>query len=148
MTIKDVRYMIEHRVLPGWFCSKKEQLIAILLQRQGNFIYSVMKDFCDKEEIECPYEESMFQVDAYDMGEGLKMIKLTMPEPEVVPACHCMYLLFTDDFEKAQYFTIEKEEPLPYLCSWDSEGSHASYGSIGVDEREQVERIVGLFQNE
>lgn len=139
--------MLEHRILPGWFYSKQEQFAAAVLNPQANFIYAVMKDMCDKEEIECPYEEETFQVDAYDMGEGIKMIKITMPEPEEVPACHCIYLFFTDNFEKAQYFTIEKEEPQPFLCSWDKEGSHVSYGSIGVEERQQVEKILELFQN-
>ena len=142
-----VRYVFEHRILPQWFYEDKEQFVGLLLHDK-NVLFRVINNIFEKEEVSNPYTEDDFGVIASKVTEDVLMIKITFPAPEEEPLCYCSYLFFDHDFEKINYFCIEKGneygENYPFVCSWDEDG-HSNYGNCTFEEHNDFLRCADLY---
>ena len=49
--IHEIRYTLEHRMLPGWFYGEGQRLTELLTERPL-FVYEVLCDILKKEELE------------------------------------------------------------------------------------------------
>lgn len=126
-----IRYIYEHKLLPDWFFKDKSQFIGMLLHDKS-ILLGIIEEMFEKEELQNPYQEDEFKIDATKIEEDIFMLKIIFPEPEEEPLCYCAYLFFDNEFEKTSYFCIEKGNDagnnIPFVCSWTTDGCHHNYG--------------------
>lgn len=148
MNRHNVRYFFEHQVLPKWFYEDKVKFVVILLQDK-NILFRIIDDIFKQENVENPYNEDSFDVIPFNVTDDVKMLKIIFPEPEEEPLCYCSYVFFNDDFEKINYFCIEKGSELsnnnPFVCSWSSDGIHRNHGNCTFDEDSDFLRCKEIF---
>ncbi|MBE5943198.1 MAG: hypothetical protein E7264_11780 [Lachnospiraceae bacterium] len=143
-----VRYMFEHRLLPGWFFDEGKQLVAMLLHEKS-ILFELIDDIFTKEGVENPYKKEDFDVDAAKITDEVMMLKIIFPEPEDVPLCYCSYMFFNMDFDKIDYFCIERAEDndstCPFVCSWTQEGSHINYGRCSSENNNDLIMCADIY---
>ncbi len=146
MTNFEVMYVLEHKLLPNWFFTEKERLVAPLIG-QDDFVFSVLDDICKKENLENPYDKESFIINSAKLSEDILMIKLTFPEPDAEPLCYCSYLLFDINFEKTAYFCIEKggDGCPPFVCRWGSDGGHFNCGTCTLEDNNDLTRCFDIY---
>lgn len=146
MTIREIRYFFEHKLLPMWFFQKKEELIAILLDKNANMPFVVMNDICEKEGVKMTYEPTQYNSVMYVMTKEITMVMLNMPKPESEPLCHRIYLVFDKDYKKLGYFTVEEGNKFGnFMCGWDKDGSHINYGSCPSEQKQELIKIMDIY---
>lgn len=139
MSLHQIRYIIEHRIIPCYFYEQKEQFIGFLLRDRENF-YRLVDDIFQAEQIPNPYSGNSFTTESAKLQEDLFMVKLIYPEPEEAPLCYCAYLFFDSLFKHPGFFTVEKGNALsqdrPFICSWTPDGNHNNYGNCTLEDGE------------
>lgn len=146
MTLKQVRYYFEHRLLPEWLYTEKEKLILTFANEQQKVPFLVMSDLCQREGLEMPYPEEDYQFTLYPVAENVLGGVLTLPEPEEEPLCYRVYFVFNKEFDRLAYYTLEKgQEEEYFLCGWDAEKTHSNYGSVDLDEEQIRAKIRKLY---
>lgn len=151
MNLHSIRYMFEHRMLPQGFFEEKARFIGMLLQDKG-VLYRIINDIFEKEEVQNPYEEEQFGIEAAKITEDVMMLKIIFPEPEEEPLCYCSYMFFDKDFEKIRYFCIEKGngvgQPQPFVCSWDKDGTHLNHGNCTFEEHGDFKKCADIYMKQ
>lgn len=112
------RYYFEHEVLPDWFYEDGTE---------GRMIRELQKD------------EAFFLWDS--------MLCLHMPNPQRELLCFQVYLVFSKDYRRRRYFTVERgtSSEVRFLCSWEPDGGHSDYGQCILDTAEIEKRIDEIF---
>lgn len=148
MNRHEIRYLFEHRLLPNWFFQDKDRFVGILLNDK-KILYGIIDDIFKKEEVENPYKEEDFSIEAGKITEDIIMVKIVFPEPEDEPLCYCSYLFFDINFEKTEYFCIERgnehSEEYPFVCGWTSDGSHCNFGNCTFEENGDFLRCLEIY---
>lgn len=144
----ELRYYFEHRMLPNWFYEKTEGLIERLMEEGSNFLNGAMRLLCEEVGQEMKYTGEQYKVYRCKTEEEYTMICIEMPEPEVEPLCHQVYLVFSDDYQSKRYFTVERGSSLQerFLCSWDQNQSHGNYGETYEDISRTEKKIAEIFE--
>lgn len=147
MDTHQIRYMFEHKLLPHWFFEEKDQFVGMILHDK-NVLYKIISDIFQKENVENPYSQEQFDMEAAKVTEDVMMMKIIFPEPEDEPLCYCSYLFFDQAFEKTSFFCIEKGNNMgnmrPFICSWSPDGSHSNYGSCSVEDGQDYLKCADL----
>ncbi len=73
--LHSVRYMFEHRILPGWFFDEGKQLVGMLLHDKS-ILFELIDDIFTKEGVENPYKKEDFDVDAAKITDEVMMLKI------------------------------------------------------------------------
>lgn len=145
MTVAENRYLLEHRWLPHWFFEQKEALVGALLTPETHYLYEVMKRACEDIREAMPYQRSDYRSDRLKLSPTVYGVRVHLPQPEVVPHCYRIYLLFDAEFTQQAYFTIEYGAGGKYLCRWHEEGQHLNYGIIPDDLAEELAQVLKHF---
>ena len=147
MTVYDIRYSFEHRILPAWFYKHKGQFTGLLL-KDKNVLYEIIDDMFKDAEMENPFTRDDFDIVAARLSNEIMMLKIIFPAPDQEPLCYCSYLFFDQNFERTSYFCIEKggsiEPDKPYVCGWTADGKHQNYGNCTFDENDDFLRCLNL----
>ncbi|MCW6659011.1 hypothetical protein NHG25_00770 [Aerococcaceae bacterium NML191292] len=143
MTVAENRYLLEHRWLPHWFFEQKEALVGAILSEESAFLYKTMVEACTQEDV--PYQAADYQAEMIKLTPDLYAVRIRMPQPEYVPHCHRVYLLFNADFTQKAYFTIELGLDGDFICGWNEEGCHFNYGNAPQDLAEELAQITQYF---
>ena len=97
--IHEIRYTLEHRMLPGWLYGEGQRLTELLTERPL-FVYEVLCDILKKEGLENPYRGEDFETERIcadsSVDEKITVLKLTLPEPEDAPLCYRIYMIYND----------------------------------------------------
>lgn len=152
MTGYDMRYKLEHEMLPKWFFKDKKQLIVTLLD-DHHVLHRVIGDLFKLMKMENPYQPEEFDIVPERLTDDILMVKVIYPEPEQAPLCYCSYLLFDGEFENMGFYTLEKSLPIagnedPYVCGWSEDETHSNYGPHKFEEGEDVFFVLKLFLKE
>lgn len=146
-----IRYIFEHKMLPQWFFEDTTKFVGVLLNSK-DVLYNIINDIFEKENVENPYSEDDFKVEAAKLTDNVLFVKISFPKPEEEPLCYCSYLLFDEKFEKKRYFCIERGnelgEELPFVCGWTPDGTHVNYGHCGLGEEDGLIRCMQLYAND
>ena len=143
-----IRYFFEHQLLPKWFFENKGEFVALVLHDQG-ILFRIVNDIFEKNNVENPYTENDFKVEAAKLTDELMMVKLVFPEPEETPLCYWSYLFFDLAFDNIRYFTVEKGlGEYPFVCSWTVNGSHSNYGTCTLEEHNDFVKCVSIYMGE
>lgn len=151
MTLNELRYYFEHKLLPKYYFEKTVPFLAEILDAYGNeddidnFLYDMIRELAEKNNIDFPYLEEQYKVDLWNLNEDDFMIRISLPEPEEAVLCSYIYLMFPiEDFSLKRYFTVElvekkKKKKTYCLCEWEEDGFHRNHGYLPND----IERIEG-----
>ena len=146
MKLKKARYTLEHEALPLFYFENKNLFMLSLLESNGELVYDIMDDFCDKIECENLYKKEDYKVDALNVDEEVKIVRVTMPDPRVELECKYVYFMFDLKFEKMKYFTVEKASfGKEFLCGWDEHRNHLNYGFCPEDLNEHLQKIIQIY---
>ena len=146
MILKQARYTLEHKALPLFYFRDKNAFMLSLLESKGELLYDVMNDFCDKMECENTYKKEDYKVEALNVNEEVKIVRVTMPDPRIELECKYVYFMFDLEFEKMNYFTVEKaSRGTAFLCGWDEHKNHLNYGFCSEDLDEQLQKIIEIY---
>ena len=141
MNRHDVRYLFEHKLLPGWFFKDGEQFIGAVINDK-HILFRIISGVFKDEKVDNPYSDEDFRVTGSKIKEDLTMLKFTFPEPEEEPLCYCSYLFFDKEFQKISYFCIEKgnelSDDMPFVCSWTEDGTHLNHGNCTFEDNNDL----------
>lgn len=150
----DYRYQLEHRFIPEALYSEDcERLITSLLTKRGEFLIDVLNFLGRDTNYQCPYKESDFQFKPILVGRDgdpnqFAVLEIDMPEPDVSPLCHRLFICHDASFQRLMYLTYEKGlEGNKILCGWNADGAHLNYGAFTGSEEELFYRIIGIYTN-
>lgn len=135
MNLNEILYMIEHQLLPKWFYEGREFFINDLLDNE-DMIFETLNSILEEEELENPYSREDFIVKGEIINDDILMMEVKFPEPKVGPLAYCCYMFFDNDYEKLDFYCIEKpcenSGEKPFLCSWTPEEQHINYGECSL----------------
>ncbi len=150
MNLHQIRYLIEHRLLPNFFYTEKEAFIGMLLNDKES-LYKMADSVFRQEKVKNPYSSEQFVVESGKIDEETFMVKLTYPEPEEEPLCYCSYLFFDSSFQYPFFFTLEKGYNQPsdqvMVCAW-TPNSHLNYGQCSRKDNAAFLRCLENYQNQ
>ena len=141
VTLFDIRYYFEHRMLPKAFYQAPEETIASLLETG---LYDRWSSYTAAHDYAAPYNAEAFDAREMMQDSGIRMLMLEMPQPENTLLCYRIYLCFDRDTGTSAYFTAEYSkyegvfDECCLLCGWKPDGTHQYYseGQILPDRSE------------
>lgn len=148
-----IRYFFEHDILRNMFyaCSRPAAALFLknILEKGGDYIWELMAEWCKDFGEETKDKKRQYKVSTR-CYEGCSMIRIDMPKPERELLCYQVYLVFSRDFRRRGYFTVERgaSSEVRFLCSWMRKTDvHCNYGYCSSDASEIEKRIVEIFMN-
>lgn len=149
VTVYRLRYLFEHRLLPGWIYGSTGDFLGKLLQ-DGDYLYKRFDLLCRQYKVENPYSAGQFIVENSVEDEEITVLKMTFPVPEKMPLCYRVYLFSDRTLENVSYYCIEKTgiegENDAVLCEWNRDGAHINYGKLNVEKEEDFDRCFSLYK--
>lgn len=142
-----VLYTLEHRLIPQWFYKDQRAFIDAVVA-DPTMIYRIVTDLLKQENEENTFSEEDFASMRYKFTEKVLALKISFPEPEMEPLCHCAYLVFDKDCNKIMYFTIEKtSEPdvEAVVCTWDKDSKHMNFGPCTFEEYGDLRKCAEIY---
>ena len=150
MTVDNVMYNFQHKLLPEWFFGNPKEFIGVICQDKSS-LFSILNELFERAEVDNPYKPGHFSVDPDMVSDTVGMIKIKFPKPENEPLCHSIVCFFDKTFKYLGFFTFEKggemDENFPIMCTWSSEGEHFSYGKVSPDPDEQLIECIDVYMN-
>ena len=140
LTLFDARYYFEHRLLQRLFYAAPEETMAEL---SGGGLYGRWNTYVTEIGFAVTYDAGQFET--RDMSrDGIRVLMLSMPEPEKTLLCYRIYLCWDAGTGNAGYYTAEYDKVEGFfdegclICGWTADGSHHYYleGSILPDSRD------------
>lgn len=132
LTLYDVRYYFEHRLLPEELYENRDQLVAFL---RSSGVHALWASLTGSIGFETVYPEDAFGIAEFPQEDGTNVIMLSLPAPEDSPLCSRVYLCWNPETGKAGYYTVELDNLFGetwFLCGWNAEGIHENYGTVSA----------------
>lgn len=112
-TLREVRYMVEHKVLPMQLYSNPDVVIRAITKNQGEFFSNLYKNAL-KEEV---FKETDFFVRLILKNSGESLLLVSCPEPLFPPECSYIAATFDQNRKCTGYYTVElNKDGGYYLC--------------------------------
>lgn len=130
LTLFDIRYYFEHRELPQQFYQAPEDMMESL-QEAG--LYDRWNSYTAAYGFDQDYADGDFAVRDMMQDSGIRMLLLTMPDPESTLLCYRIYLCYDPETGTSAYYTAEFDkydgffEDGCLICGWKPDGTHQYY---------------------
>ncbi|MBO4862183.1 MAG: hypothetical protein J5535_04740 [Firmicutes bacterium] len=148
MTVQQVLYHFQHRLLPMWFYDSPKEFVGVLSEKD-TALFEILSELLARGEVENTFRAGEFKAEPVEVSDDAMALRIKYPKPQDAPLCFGAICFFNKDFDKLAFYTIEKGEDLeggfPVLCSWDEDGSHSNYGKVSPDPDEQLVECVDNY---
>ena len=148
MTVQQVLYHFQHRLLPMWFYDSPKEFAGVLSEKD-TALFEILSELLARGEAENTFRPGEFRVEPVEVNEDTMAIKIKYPKPADAPLCFGAFCFFNKGFDKLRFFTIEKGEDIeggfPVLGSWDADGAHSNYGKVSPDPDEQLVECIDKY---
>lgn len=146
VSLGQLRYRMEHELLPERFQQDGKKFLDALLKPGYNIPYSMLVKQCEIEDVVCTYHSEQFVAVDVSPVKSWQVVMVTMPKPESETNCDCMYFFVDTNTGRRHLFMVElsSRENEYYLCGWRN-GAHFNYGTCTLDKKEQMERMKEMF---
>lgn len=149
---KDIRYTIEHKILPSFFFEDKMPFIIALTQNGHKILQNLFEEFSIQNNIKTKYTLEDYKINGYTLEQNkLYLSEITMPKAKEPLDCSYIYMLFDMNFKEPMYFTVEKMHDIKeskaenfLLCGWDKKDNHLNYGFYINNETPKEEIIMKI----
>lgn len=150
MDNNQILYLYEHKLLPKYYFQMKDRFVMALLNGSEEFLRGFLENLYKDENRECPFTKEQFGLKVGRLSEKLMLVRIVFPTPETAPLCYYAFLIFDESFEKACFFTLERgaDEKEMFLCSWNRDGQHTNYGTVGFNEEQIIKRCIAICESE
>ena len=148
MELSDIRYKVEHVMVPEWFYKEKEKFVAAFKDPANDVVFTAIRRLALKENIEFLTEKEEFQRAMIQINSDYYALMQYMPKPDKAGECIEMIMIFNTSFDKMYYFTVESAGKISndrFLCGWTGDRKHVNYGEAPKDENELMFKIVDLI---
>ena len=135
LTLFEIRYYFEHRLLPQRFYYSPEAAMDSL---RGNGLYEMWRSYTAENTAEVAYKAEEFSTREMLKESGIIVLMLSMPEPADTLLCYRIYLCYDPETGTAAYFTAEYDKYEGYfdegclLCGWNEDGTHRYYSESRI----------------
>jgi|GEM_PF-5678575 len=138
-----IRFVIEHKILPSKIVSDPIYVITSLIADGGSYINNFYKGLYTQNKLEEQYTSEDFSVSVpFELG-GASVIRLDMPEKNLFPSlCKRIYIAYNEHFTKHLYITVEALANNEYKMAAWIDGEHEEYGKIEGNEEEMLKGII------
>lgn len=143
----EARYHFEHELLPEWFYGARKDELQKIRKRGTSFIWSMWNIVCEERGVKLEGTKNPFKVSKCTIGDNRTMIRVDMPTPGRQPLCFRVFLVWSDDFERRGYFTVERGASYKerFLCSWREERVHCNYGKCSSNTAKVEKKIISIL---
>lgn len=144
-----VKKEVEFGIFPKRLFEEGAEFVTKLCDERETFVNEIFAA-AYKEAKLYPYSENDYSVMALDIAEDLTLIRVDLPEKDlVVPLCYRIYITFNPQTKKAGYYTIEMtaDKNVRLLGEMQSDGKHKSHGDAPVEGAE-LQKIMDLARYE
>lgn len=146
MELTNLRYSLEHKLLPIWFYEQKDAFIETLKKEKGKFPYMVMAELCAKENQKMPYTAASYAIETYALSNDIAMTIMQMPAPNGFTLCRRVYFVYDCTFENPLYYTSEKSFNGQFaLCAWTQTAEHVNYGPAPMNVDTERQKVKDLY---
>ena len=127
VTLFDVRYYFEHRMLPQEFYEAPEKTMDSLLEKG---LYERWNRYTADSGFDSPYPAESFSVREIPRNGDVRILVLAMPKPEKTLLCYRIYLCLDPESGTAMYFTAEYDiyegffDESCLICGWKQDRTH------------------------
>ena len=142
----NARHTVENRFMHEYFFRNPTGFIDEITEQYG-FLNLYCEVLREQRARRLPYREKDFGLDLTKMDNGDYLIICALPKPEFVGLCYRMYFLFSAQFDRLAYYTVEREEDGTHLYLWDKERNRTDLGDVGIgpwSEKPKEERNAEL----
>ena len=144
---EQLRYMIEHRILPKLYYDNKSDMLNAILDKQGKFFSDVYTVYSPSTGIVCNEEDfKITQKRVMNDNRMLYFVIVTMPEPSIPLLCKRVYFCSEVESGIVKYYTSELDaNGKLMMCSWNKHNAHTNYGESPMDEELEFRKIGNIF---
>ncbi len=140
--INEVLYHFEHRLLPDLVYRAEQDYKPVLIEHP-EVLYTMFDKMCKDKEIENTYKESDFSTQAFRFDDEWLCIVIDFPAPDRPPLGVQAYMIFDKEGKRCGYYILElgkneKDEICGYICAWDENGNHGSYGARKLEDIQKI----------
>ena len=146
--IHQIRYYFEHNFLPHIYYDPKI-ILPLEIRKNPEVIHQNWQHLLERNQAQDIYPEDAWTVQGFELDPHTACNVILCPDPQKEPQCFCIFLLFTYDFRKRYYFTMEKGglfQSGPFLCGWDPNGKHRMFGECGQDREKALDQAIQFFR--
>ena len=145
----EVRYHFEHELLPEWFYGAGKDELQKIRNRDTSFIWSMWRLLYEERGLKLEGTKNPFKASKCTIGDNRTIIRIDMPTPCRQPLCFHVFLVWSDDFERRGYFTVERgaSNKEKFLCSWREGRAHGNYGKCSSNTAKVEKRIISIFDS-
>ena len=148
MTVQQVLYHFQHRLLPMWFYDSPKEFAGVLSEKP-EALYEIFSTLLAQGGVENTFHAGEFKAEPVDVSEDVMAIRIKFPKPVDTLLCHGALAFFNKGFDKLSFYTVEVGEDIeggfPVLGAWDSDGTHYTYGKVSPDPEEQIAECVEKY---
>lgn len=139
----DIRYYVEHVVLPSLLEETPKDFVNALGQRKEELLVQIYDHASENMKQPNPYVKEDFHVDLVKYQEEWFFQIIKMPEKDIKsPFCHFVIVSLDKNQENPRYFTLEHQDSSVLVCEW-IKTRHYAYGKFQKDE-DILKRIVDI----
>ena len=127
LTLFDIRYYFENRMLPQQFYKAPEATMASL---RDAGLYDMWCSYTADNDFSATYPEEDFCTRDMSQDSGMKILMLVMPRPEDTLLCYRIYLCMDPATGTPAYYTAEYDQYEGFydegclICGWNPDGTH------------------------
>lgn len=116
----ETRYDFENKLLPDWFYGAEKDELQEIGNRDASFVWNKWKLVCEEARLEVKDAKNPFKASKRTIDTNCTIMRIDMPTPDRQPLCFHVFLVWSDDCERREYFTVERgvSSKERYLCSW------------------------------
>ena len=124
-----VRHEVEYNFIHKYFYSNPTGFIDSITDEHG-FVIMYCTALKEHKLRKIPYWNDDFGLDLKKMDSGDYLIIVELPAPEFEQLNYRMYFLFSADFKRIAYYTVERVPDGAELCLWDKDRNRIVVGPI------------------
>ena len=124
-----VRHEVEYNFIHKYFYANPTGFIDSITDEHG-FVIMYCTALKEHKLRKIPYRNDDFGLDLKKMDSGDYLIIVELPAPEFEQLNYRMYFLFSPDFKRIAYYTVERVADGAELCLWDKEHNRIVVGPI------------------
>ena len=139
----DIRYYVEHVVLPSLLEQSPKDFVNALGQRREELLVDIYAQAAENMKQENPYKKEDFHVDLVKYQEEWFFQIIKMPEKDIKsPFCHFVIVSLDKNQDNARLFMLEHQDGAILICEWNKT-RHYAYGKFQKDD-DILKRIIDI----
>ena len=142
--MSNLMYQFEHQLIPQWINRTPAFFNDMVKEGEQATLFRQAASFFERQGEQLPYSQEDFGGTHFRIDDNTVVVMMKMPEPEVTPLCHRIYMFLDTRDNRTGCYTLEKgSDPitgkeLMFVCGWSADGRHENYGNFFLENFAQT----------